>query len=181
VSAPEYRFGTRSRECMITGRPFAPGETIVTVIETDPLLGFVRRDVCEEAFAGADGAFSHWRSRQPENREDEQKLDFDLAREFLEKLIIEADPEREALTYVLTLLLARKRRVKIQATRSLPEGDLLTVVLRGQEEDREVQVRAPHLDEERIGALQAELARLFGFAQPEEPAPDAPDITEEPA
>lgn len=163
----EYRIGGRSKTCMITGRPFEAGETIVTVISKDPELGFVRQDICEQAFEGAGDAFSHWRTQQPEDREEEQKLDFDLAREFLEKLVDEAAPEREPLAYVLTLLLARKRRVKIAETRALPEGELLTVVLRGQEEDREIQVRAPRLNEEQIAALQAELARLFGFAQPD--------------
>ena len=169
----EYRFGGRAPECAVTGKPFEGGQTIVSAIfdETD---GFVRRDFSEQAFPGPEGTFSVWKSVMAVKEEDPFKLDFELAGQFLQKLIAEADPEREGLIYVLTLLLSRKRRVKILSSAALPEGELLTVRIRGPEEDVDVQVRAPKLTAESVEALQNEIARLFGFAEPE------PDETPEP-
>jgi hypothetical protein len=171
----EYEIGGRARVCAATGEPFDEGSMVVSAIylEGD---AFVRRDYAADRFPGPEEAFSVWKSQIPIKAEEEQfKLDFDLAGGFLEKLVAEADPQREGLVYVLTLLLSRKRRVKILKTAALPEGEqLLTVRIRGAEEDQEVQVRAPRLDAETVAALQQELAELFGFAEPEpEPEPDA--------
>ena len=78
-------------------------------------------------------------------------------------LLREADPAREGLVYTLTLLLSRKRRVKIRESRHLPEGDLLQVLVRRAEEDDEVSVRAPRLSDDDVDGLQAELEKLFDF------------------
>lgn len=159
----EYRFQRRSPVCMESGEPFREGDGIVSAIYRSD-EGFVRRDVREDRFADAGEAFSVWRSRMPATEEEERKLDLDLALDFLDRLVREADPAREGLAYVLTLLLARKRRVKIRETRALPDGEVLTVVLPRPDGDETVKVRAPALQEAEIEALQQELAKLFGFA-----------------
>lgn len=168
----EYRFAGRAPECAVTGKPFEGGESIVSAI-FDEADGFVRRDFSEQAFPGPEGTFSVWKSVMAVKAEDPYKLDFELAGQFLQKLVDEADPEREGLIYVLTLLLSRKRRVKILHSAALPEGELLRVRIPGPEEDVEVAVRAPRLGAEAIERLQAEIARLFGFAAPE-PEPEPP-------
>lgn len=163
----EYKIGGRAKECAATGAPFEEGQTVVSAIYLED-GGFVRRDYAEDAFPGPQDVFSTWRFTIPVTAEEEQKLDFDLASQFLEKLIEQAEPGQEGLTYVLTLLLSRKRRVKILKT----AGDTLTVRIRGPEEDVEVAVREPRLTAEDVDRLQAQVAKLFGFAPPADPESD---------
>jgi len=171
----DFKIGRRATTCSVSGRAFEPGDVIVSVILEQP-QGFVRHDVLEEFASRVEGQpFCVFRTRQPEPPAPPRRLDYDFAQQFLDRLLHEADPAREPLVYALTLLLARKRRVKIVETRKLPEGDLLSVAIPRAEEPETVQVRAPRLSAEQEAALQAELAGLFdlgGDAPSQEP--DAP-------
>ena len=166
----DYKIRKRATECEVSGKVFEPGDVIVSAIYEDG-EEFVRKDMTEECFAKEEHAsFCFWRSRHPEPPAPQQRLDYDLAQTFFDRLVREADPAREGLVYTLTLLLSRKRRVKIKETRRLPEGDLLGVVVPRPEEDELVQVRAPHLTSDEVDDLQTELATLFGFAPPADEA-----------
>lgn len=170
----EFKIARRAQVCAISGRPFEPGDTIVSVIHEEP-QGFVRRDVREEHLATIEGApFCVFRTEQPPPPPPARRIDYGLAQEFLDRLLREAEPAREPLVYALTLLLSRKRRVKILETRHLPEGDLLDVSIPRAEEDERVNVRAPRLSPEQETALQQELARLFNFEAAEAPEPPPP-------
>jgi hypothetical protein len=170
----EFRIARRAPVCAVSGRPFEPGDTIVSVIHEEP-QGFVRRDVREEHLASIAGQpFCVFRTKQPAPPPPAKRIDYELAQQFLDRLLREALPEREPLVYALTLLLSRKRRVKIVATRHLPEGDLLEVSIPRAEEDERVSVRAPRLSPEQETSLQQELARLFHFDAGEVPEPEAP-------
>ena len=172
----EFKLARRAPVCAVSGKHFEPNDTIVSVIHEEP-QGFVRRDVREEHLAAIAGTpFCVFRTKQPPPPAPARRVDYDLAQEFLDRLLREADPAREPLLYALTLLLSRKRRVKILATRRLPEGDLLDVLIPRAEDDERVNVRAPRLSPEQEAELQRELARLFNFDQgeAEEPAPAPP-------
>ncbi len=169
----EFKITRRAQACAVSGKPFEPGDTIVSVIHEEP-QGFVRRDVREEHLASIAGApFCVFRTVEPPPPPPARRIDYELAQGFLDRLLREADPAREPLVYALTLLLSRKRRVKILETRHLPEGDLLLVLIPRAEEDERVNVRAPRLSPEQETALQQELARLFNFesAEAAEPPP----------
>ncbi|MCK6459711.1 MAG: hypothetical protein L6Q95_07420 [Planctomycetes bacterium] len=169
----DFRFARRAPVCAVSGKPFEPGDVIVSVIHEEP-QGFVRRDVREENLAAIRGEpFCVFRTKQPPPPPPAKRIDYELAQEFLDRMLREADPAREPLVYVLTLLLARKRRVRIQKTKRLPEGDLLEVAIPRAEEDEIVHVRAPRLTPEEEVALQREIARLFNF--------DTGEATEPPA
>jgi hypothetical protein len=174
----DFKIARRAPVCAVSGRPFEPGDVIVSVIHEEP-QGFVRRDVREEHLASIGGTpFCVFRTRQPPPPPPARRLDYDLAREFLDRLLREADPAREPLVYALVLLLSRKRRVKIVETRRLPEGELLLVAIPRTEEDEVVQIRAPRLSPEQETTLQQELARLFNFdsGDPEPPPPAPPSL-----
>ena len=176
----EYKISGRAKECAASGTPFEEGQIVVSAIYLED-EGFLRRDYAESAFPGPENVFSSWRYTIPVSVEEEHKLDFELASQFLEKLIRHADPAQEGLVYVLTLLLSRKRRVKIVKTAALPEGEMLTVRIRGPEEDVDVSVRAPRMTAEDVDRLQVQVAELFGFAEPEPEPPAEPEpASEEP-
>jgi hypothetical protein len=159
----EYRFSRRAKACGGCERIFEGGESIFSAIFRGT-EGFERSDLCETCFKGSEGSFSHWRSRHPTPPSEVQKLDFNLAKDFLEKLIREADAADEGLAYTLALLLSRKRRVKIKESRRLPDGETLTVVIPRADEDAEVEIPAPRLTDEDVDRLQSRIAQLFGFA-----------------
>jgi hypothetical protein len=175
----EFRITRRAPVCAVSGKPFEPGDTIVSVIHEEP-QGFVRRDVREEHLGEIQGEpFCVFRTKQPPPPPPAKRIDYELAQQFLDRLLKDADPVREPLVYALTLLLARKRRVRITETRRLPECDLLVVRIPRAEEDEIVQVRAPRLTPEEEAALQREIAKLFHFdvEEPEEaskPPPPGP-------
>jgi hypothetical protein len=174
----DFKITRRAPVCSVSGKPFEPGDVIVSVIHEEP-KGFVRRDVREENLASIPGEpFCVFRTKQPPPPPPAKRIDYELAQEFLDRMLREADPAREPVLYVLTLLLARKRRVKILETKRLPEGDLLLVSIPRAEEDEIVHVRAPRLSPEEETALQREMARLFNFDMgeaPEPPSPPPPD------
>lgn len=174
----EYKLGRRAPECAATGRTFEEGEEIVSAIFLTDDEGFERRDYGVDAFESIDDSFSFWRSRVPVTVEDERRLDFDLALEFFQRLRAEAEPERETLVYLLGLLLGRKRKLKMKGFVRRPEGEILRLVVRGAEEDEEVEIPVPNVGPEDAERLQADLNRLFGIAVPEEP--EAPEPSEEP-
>ncbi len=159
----DFKIARRAPVCAVSGKPFEAGDVIVSVIHEEP-QGFVRRDVREENLAAIPGEpFCIFRTKQPPPPPAAKRIDYELAQEFLDRMVREADPAREGVLYVLTLLLARKRRVRILETKRLPEGDLLVVSIPRAEEDEIVHVRAPHLTPEEETALQREIARLFNF------------------
>ena len=173
--AEEYKLDRRSATCTGCGREFAPGEAIVSAIR-QAKAGFLRSDSCESCAQGAPPAFSVWRGHHPEPVEDPHRLDFELAGEFLADLLEQQGDQQAGLAYVLTLLLARKRRLKILATRDLDGGEELEILLPRPEEDRTLKVAVPRLDSGAIEAVQTRLAELFGFASPPpgKPAPTEP-------
>lgn len=159
----EYKIGKRARVCCVSGEAFEPGDVIVSAIYQGLDGEFERRDMREVRFDPASQPFCHWRCTEPDPSEPAHRLDYDLALSFFDRLLREADPARDGLVYTLTLLLSRKRRVKIQESRRLPGGDLLRVLVRRAEEDDEVSVRAPRLSDDDVDRLQAELEKLFDF------------------
>ncbi len=182
----QYKLSKRAAVCAISETPFQNGDELVSAIYPDEGEGFVRRDMLATHYAAQPAAFSHWRTVHAVAPKPDRRLDYALALDFFQRLVAEADPARENLTFTLALLLVRKRRLKLGASRTLPEGDLLEVILRGEEQDETLQVRAPRMTPEQADAVQAELAALFGFAEPpaaeEATAEVAPDgLSEEEA
>lgn len=175
----EYKLGRRAPECAGTGRVFEEGEAIVSAIfEVDE--GFERRDFGVDAFeALEDESFSFWRSQVPVTVEDERRLDFDLAMEFFLRLRTEADDQHASLVYLLGLLLGRKRKLKLRGFKRTAKGEMLRLVVRGDEEDEEVEIPVPDLGPEDADRLQADLNRLFGIVADEPESTDGPEEEQE--
>ena len=180
----DYKLGRRAPECAATGKPFAEGEEIISVVFSGD-EGFERRDYSVAGFEGIDDYHSFWRAHVPVTVEDERRLDYDLAMEFFNRLRRDENEEHTALVYLLALLLGRKRRVKLKGFGRGKGGETLHVVVRGDEEDEALELPVPPMGEGAAERLQAELNRLFGIEVPEpeaeseaeaedEGAPDSP-------
>lgn len=158
-----------------TGLPFPPDAEIVTALfgedeeggeERVRGSGFARRDfLAEEATDEVlAGAFCVWRTRTaPAKAGDDRRFDLGMAREFLERLLGEARPDRAAVAMTLALLLARKRRLV------LLEQDAEVLRVRWPRDDRIFEVPAPTVTEADAEVLQQELMRLFQMDVPERP------------
>ena len=77
------------------------------------------------------------------------------------KLIREGDERRAGLVYTLTLLLSRKRRVKILETTRDRGSEVMSVLVPGDEEDETHSVPVPILNAEEVDRIQAEIEVLF--------------------
>jgi hypothetical protein len=156
-----------ARVSSLTGAAFPPATEVVTAlfgaeeeVGEDRVrgTGFSRRDYLPEEATPERlaGAFCVWRTRTPDEApRAEQRLDLDMAREFLERLLAEAREDRGAVMMALALLLVRKRRLNL-----VSQGEDV-LVARWPREERTFRVPAPALTEADAEALQQELARLF--------------------
>ena len=93
-------------------------------------------------------------------------LDLGMARDFLVRLCREENAERRGLTYILTLLLLRKRRVKLVTQRVENEVTVMDLTVKTGEGDEveEITVPVTDLTEEETTEIESELGRLFGLA-----------------
>lgn len=162
-----WKVARLARTSSLTGEPFPPDSPVVTVLfgeeeETgeDKVrgTGFVRRDYLEaeatpERLAGA---FCVWRTRTPPQKPaSERRLDLDMAREFLLRLLEQAEPARAPVALALALILVRKRRLNLVRQ---DEGHLR---VRWPRQTEVFTVPAPDLTEADTEALEQELRRLF--------------------
>jgi hypothetical protein len=167
----EWKIARKGTVCGACEKPFEAGESFVSAIF---LAGteegaFSRRDLhlaCAETLE--DEPYSRWVTSIPEKKEKKPLLDLGLAMEFLVRLVREADPERKKVALVLTLLLLRKRRVKVLAERVGDEGRVMDLLIPAKEGDLEVELPAPELKAEETEEITRELGRLFGLDDDEE-------------
>jgi hypothetical protein len=113
-----------TRRCAATDRALEPGELSYSVLEVDG-ANVVRRDYCSHAWKGApESALGWWKTRIPEPSAKKVKLaPNDVLLELFDEL---ADrPEQCDLRYVLTLLLIRRRVLRLE-TAAEPVGTIVT-------------------------------------------------------
>lgn len=162
-----WKVARLGRVSSLTGESFPPETEVVTALfgEEEEVgedkvrgAGFVRRDyrVEEATPERLAGAYCTWRTRTPPEKPAAQRpLDLSMAREFLQRLLDEADPARAPVGLALALLLMRKRRLNL-----MRQGDGWLEV-RWPNEREVFRVPAPDLTEADTEALEQEIQRLF--------------------
>jgi hypothetical protein len=163
----------RARSCALSEREFAAGDRVVTEL-FDRGDAFERRDRLEsvEPPEGDATPFSRWSFVVPAEPERRPGVDLDLAMRFLRDLIAANDPERRPLAQVLSLLLVRKRRLKIVERGTSSSGDrVVRATIPGPEDDEMLEIPDPPLTPEVVASVTREVNDLFGF---EERVPETP-------
>lgn len=159
----DWRIGRREPRCERCERTFAEGEALFSLLSFDADR-LRREDRCpgcfEEPPAGeARAGLLYWRTRHAVDRRARFAVDF----EAIEELFLGLEGRREErlaeLRYLLSLILIRKKRLKLVGVRRNATGETLCVRRPRRAEEFEVQVF--ELDSERAEALKAELARVF--------------------
>ena len=123
---PEYEFRTVGRKCAATGAELPPGSVCHSVlVEREGKL--VRLDFSEAGWKGPpEGAVGAWKCTVPRPAEVRREpLDAAVLLRCFEQLLEEGAPDREGLRYVLALLLVKKRRLRIEGSRTAADGEYL--------------------------------------------------------
>lgn len=159
----DWRIHRREARCSRCERAFEEGESIFSLLffEADRLR---REDQCPPCFEApgqgglpTDALF--WRTRHLADRKARFAVDFEAIEELFLRLEGRCEGNLQELRYLLSLLLLRKKRLKLVGVRRSAGGETLCVRRPRRQEEFEVQVF--ELDSERALALKAELARVF--------------------
>jgi hypothetical protein len=170
VTSNAWKTGHRGAGCGACEGAFEPGTIVVSALFEAPVVDagdddgppFSRVDFCAPSFDGeADtgGPFSWWRFVVPPPEEKKATFDLSVAREFLQRLLDQGDPERASLRYLLTLLLMRKRIVKVAEHFTDKRGEVMAI--RFPPADAIFEVVCCELSEDETDSLREQLGELF--------------------
>lgn len=161
-----WNIRSRAQACFHTARPFADGETFVTVLLEDPKSGdLMRRDYTLAAWAEVEptlgSSFSVWRSEyeavktesRPEIAEKES------AENLLRRLCEEDSILTENTRYILAVMLERKKQLKQTGTRETEDATFL--VYEHIKSGEVYIIRDPELKLAQIEDVQKEVSRLL--------------------
>lgn len=172
---------SRAHTCAVTQRPFEDGELFHTSVYFDPEEnGYVRRDVCAEAWAQEQEQrkpIAAWKTRyqkvlaeaKPEIAPKES------AQALLQRFIEEGDPRTENARYILALMLERKRQIAQTAEKEVDGARML--FYENKKTGEIFIVRDPELRLDEIADMQDEVATLLAFGGPAADAAKAVGVT----
>lgn len=152
----EYHIRPLGKTCAGSGQPLEPGTRVYSVVvERDGDM--VRLDYAESAWTGPpEGALGQWQCVVPEPANPAQVvLDPEQLLSDLEQLLEDANPAREKMAYVLTLMLLQKRRLRLDGSRM--DGEIEYLQVSGSRGEGPFEVRNQQLSENEIKQLQLEL------------------------
>ena len=156
----EWEINKPLGQCSGTGKKIEYGEEyFAALVKTEQ--GLQRRDFCDEYWQKEKPAvYCYWKSRLP--RPDQKRqifVDDEMLMAFFERLAEETEQEKINFRFVLALVLMRKRRLKYDSSRSGADGEIWHLRITG--EDRFVDVKNPHLDEEQIKQLSSQIGQIL--------------------
>lgn len=155
----DFKIQGCTHRCAKTERRLCPGEIFCSALIAEG-ADVVRYDYCEEAWEGPPaGAIGWWKSRVPESKPSRAHwAPNDVMLDLFDQW--EGQPDRQDTRYVLTLLLVRRRVLRLEDTQPEPTdpGVLIAYCPR-----RDVTYTVPSVipSEARIQEIQDELARLL--------------------
>lgn len=155
----DYHVQRCTRRCAKTQRLLKPGETFYSALVVEG-PDVVRYDYARDAWDGPpEGALGWWKSQMPSGHTGTRKL---APSEVLLRLFdrLQDDPQQADMLYVLTLLLTRRRILRLEPSRPGDQGAEQLVVYCPR---REATYLVPEVDvtETRIEQIQGELADLL--------------------
>jgi hypothetical protein len=163
ASQDEWKIQKRAKACSLCQRAFRSEEEHYSGIARVEAR-FERRDVCLPCWASQKPElFSFWKTRMPKI---EQKRFEDVAAmvEFFKKLVEgpAEDPVRAKITYLMALLLSRKRRVRLAGSK---DGKLR---VEKTWDGEAVEILEPVIGDAELAELRAQMEALFTseFAAP---------------
>ena len=147
-------------QCCGTEREFEIGEEyFAALVEGEE--GLERRDFSMDYWnANQPQVYCFWKTKLP-NPEEKKKLfiDDEMLMVFFDRLADETDTEKINFRFVLTLILMRKRKLKYDGCTIDDGTEVWTLKVTGQ--DRIAKVINPHLTEDQIEGLTAQMGQIL--------------------
>ena len=182
----DWNLNKRKNACVDCDREFEDGESYFSVLTLDAAsLG--REDHCLSCFQDREQPDPArepiwWRTRHVEDKKKSLAVDFEAVEALFLALDGQEDERLKELRYLLSLLLMRKRRLKLVRVRRHAKGEAMVVRRPRRQEEQEVDVF--DLTSERMDALRLELERIVEGAGAEDvlagpPDPKVPEGEEE--
>lgn len=174
----DWNIQSRARACCSCGQPFADGQTYHTLLFDDKPR-FRRRDICEpcwrkEESAGvrnAPGFVSRWQGvyEAPPQRPDQAYKE--TAESLLRKLIELGDTRYQSASYILAVMLERKRILKVR-DQFMRDGRRIFVYEHHKTGDL-FTIADPELRLDQLDQVQRQVGDLLEHGLPKvEPAPE---------
>jgi len=165
LSMTEYDIGGPARTCAATGRELKPGDRFFAVLREDAGK-LVRTDTAADAWTGPPaGVVAYWAGKVPAATDKPRKpvVNDDVLVDAFDRLSGTADPDGLNFRYVAALLLMRRKRFKFDdVVRDAAGADV--VLVRDARGGAVHHVTDPHLTDAQVGAVQAEVFRVLGWA-----------------
>jgi hypothetical protein len=162
----DFEVQRSTRRCAATDRALEPGDVCYSVLEVQG-AEVIRKDYCREAWTAPPAeAFGWWKSRIPEPTAKKVKLaPNDVLLELFDELA--ERPEQLDLRYVLTLLLIRRRVLKLDVPsealsgRQTDDAALERMVVYCPKRDAAYEVHVATPEPQRIDEIQQQLSGLL--------------------
>lgn len=159
--AEAWHIARSSRTCAHSGQAIEPGQPFYSaLLEKDD--SFERRDFSASAWPeiGKDEFFSYWKNKSAQTpSEKAPPVDYERLLGFFDSLEGAEEPGKRLFRYVLALVLARRRRLRLDDMSRTPEGDRLVVYDR--RSNRTLEIVAPEATREELEKTQERLNQLF--------------------
>ena len=148
-----------SRRCSQTDRELAPKEGFYSVLVAEG-SEVSRYDYCEEAWQGPpEVSLGWWKSQMPDpNAKKVHWAPNDVMLEYFEGL--DGQPDKEDVRYVLTLLLIRRRVIRLEETETDETGHD-QMMLYCPRRETNYTISSMDVDKTRAQEIQEELAKLL--------------------
>jgi len=160
----EWAITHRADACAVTHRPFVAGEYFYTLLYHGA-DGYRREDLSEEAWQNRNEnirPFSFWKSRyEPLPQKPQEALPRENAEQLFRRLVASENPPANA-SYVLAVMLERKRVLKQVKTEEITNGRVL-IYEHGATGDVFI-VPDPQLRLDELESVQNEVAHLLQTA-----------------
>ncbi|MDR2391249.1 MAG: hypothetical protein LBE84_06200 [Planctomycetota bacterium] len=160
--AENWRIPRRTRICARSGQALDLTKPFFSaLIERND--SFERLDFSIEAWPEVEkeSFHSYWRNKGEDEKPNRRfPIDFERLRTFFDSLEGTEGRERSLLRYVLALILARRRKLRLDGMARTPNGDRL-LLHDGRNGGRDLEVFAPEATREELEKAQEKLNQLF--------------------
>ncbi|OOP55221.1 MAG: hypothetical protein AYP45_15975 [Candidatus Brocadia carolinensis] len=160
----EWEIKKGSNGCLLCNKELSEGEEYYSAL-FDENKTFIRKDFCALCWdKGKEGReFSFWKTRVPKKDKPVQTMiNIEVLLDVFIKLEGNHETHQRNLRYVLALYLIRKKVFKLKSLKR-QDGEEF-IILSYPKEEREFDVLNPHLKEEEIELLTAEMGQLLNYS-----------------
>jgi hypothetical protein len=156
--AKDWQYSRREQNCGDCEHVFADGEDVFSMLRMVE-EGLQRADLCRACFECRDelADVAYWRTTQHDKRQ-ALRLDFDMLLTLLEGLLQDDRDDRKDLCYLLSLLLVRHRKLRLERVQM--KGEQEVMLLRRTRSKKTFAVESREMSEEKRADLSQQLAEL---------------------